>query len=369
MKIKHSQVVAANNEIVAKAKELLCDGGLRAKCFEAATLGKQYTADLLASAQKAVVVTAVKIAAERLARRARTGNAETPLHRRLDHYKREKAARFLKLYAEDVKAFRQAVHGQFRTATAGDHRTRVGIATVPGDIGAKGESCKGAAYSRRCWYRRTDSNHEYEIPPNWRKTVEQPGLAVLDGMVTLSAELECDQDGIQIYRAVWVRQGRGFSLETRWGWIARRSDGMAYHSPKSAAAAVVGLRRKVAWQAIPTDVRASKRAEQRMKQLERLTERLQKYDISDIADIEVTYEDSRKAGNCHDGTVGFGRRLFGDARRKSTMGEMVRRLKALGKNAAQYLASQVGRQFVAACLHAIRRQRQTARLSDKRPHD
>ena len=194
MKIKHSQVVAANNEIVAKAKELLCDGGLRAKCFEAATLGKQYTADLLASAQKAVVVTAVKIAAERLARRARTGNAETPLHRRLDHYKREKAARFLKLYAEDVKAFRQAVHGQFRTATAGDHRTRVGIATVPGDIGAKGESCKGAAYSRRCWYRRTDSNHEYEIPPNWRKTVEQPGLAVLDGMVTLSAELECDQD-------------------------------------------------------------------------------------------------------------------------------------------------------------------------------
>lgn len=357
-----------NSSVSIAARKLLRMRQVRRQLFDCAKAGKQYTVDLLAVAPKPVAIAAVRIAAERLARRAAAAVVqEDDLEARLLRFKLDKRRRLNTLHAEDIEAFEKTISGVFRTATSGDHYLTIDIEPLPSEVGAVGRSEVGSRYSRQCRYYKTDSRHAYRIPPFWQATVKKQGLAILDGMVTLRAEVESERtDGIVTYAAVWARQGRGFSLETNRGWIAR-CNGITYHSDRSPAAARSGLRQKMAWQVAPANVRAARlaklsvaavaRAEQRQKQMDRLTERLKKYDISDIADVEVTYEDSRKAGNCHDGTVAFGERLFGDDRRKTTIGEMVQRLSARGEDAASLVTTELGRQFVAACLRAIRRHR------------
>ena len=354
---------------LAQARELLRSPNLRQAIFACAKERKKYTTNLLSAATKPVITLAVKMAVNRLVRRAAAvGNQPNNLERRLRDYRREKRRLLTIAHNEDVLAFQEAIAGVFRTATAGTHSTSITIEPMYSFIGADGSSTAGKTYSSSCTYRKTDSHHDYCIPPRWKTAVRDRGLEVLDGMVTLAAVLESNEAEIQIYSAVWVRQGRGFSLEMSRGWIARQN-AVNYHSDKSPAAARTGLKRKLSWQAVPVDVKAARlsavaarRAEHRRKQLERLNERLNRFDLSDVADIEVTYEDSRQAGNCHDGTVAFGERLFGDDRRKATIGEVVERLSARGENAAHFVDSELGRQFVVACLRAIRRQRQTQRL-------
>lgn len=349
------------------SRNLLRDPKLRQAIFKAAQRGKKYTRQLLTVAPRPVVVAAVTLAAERLGRRAAAIVAEKSLSERLHEYRVEKRRRLQVKHSKDVEAFQETIDGVFRTATAGIHRQYVTIEPTSEKVEAEGDSYRGSSYSSRCTWRRTDSVHRFRIPPRWRSTVHARGLAILDGMVTLSAEIESENDGITTYAAVWVRQGRGFSLETSRGWIAC-CDGASYHSDKSPAAARSGLRRKLSWKSLPEDVRAARvsaataaRAKKRQEQLARLTRRLQRLDLAEIGHVEVSYDDSRRAGNCHDGTLAFGDRLFGDGRRKATISEVAERLMSCGEDPSRFVTTELGRQFMAACLQAIRRHQKSER--------
>jgi hypothetical protein len=352
----------------ANAQYLLRAAELRKLCFECAAAGKKYSADLLKVACKAQAVAAVEKARDRLKRRAALVVQQNDLQTRLIVYKKEKRRLLGIAHKEDLDAFVRTINGVFRSATAGTHSLEVVIEPLDRSVGATGTSCLGESYSCSCSYRRTDSRHTYLIPPHWRETVAERGLAIVDGLVTLSTALESEQEGVLTYRAVWVMQGRGFSLVTRRGWIACR-DGASCHSTKSAKAAQVGVRQKLAWRATPADVLAARRssaaatrAKRRTEQLSRLTERLSRLDLADVGHVEVTYEDSRRVGNCHDGTVAFGQQLFGDDRRKATIGEMVAVISGRGEHVSRFVTTELGRQFLAACLQAIRRHRRTIRL-------
>ena len=85
----------------------------------------------------------------------------------------------------------------------------------------------------------------------------------MDDLLTLDAEpVPSPVDGIELYRAVWARQGRGLSVATERGFIARTQPGgiavavslespfesftywVSYHSD-TAKGAVAGLKRKL----------------------------------------------------------------------------------------------------------------------------
>lgn len=221
---------------LADTQALLRNPALRRRCFECAAAGKKYSADLLEVARKSAVIAAVNVASDRLKRRSAASVRPSDLQTRLAIFKCQKRRRLKAAHSEDVTTFTDTIRGVFRTATAGSHSLEVEIEPLVANIGATGVSSRGDYYSRNCTYRRIDSRHTYRIPPHWKDTVANRGLGVLDGLITLWAELESDQDGIATYAAVWVRQGRGFSLETSRGWIALHN-GTSFHCTRSAEAA------------------------------------------------------------------------------------------------------------------------------------
>lgn len=206
----------------------------------------------------------------------------------------------------------------------------------------------------------TDCNFVVRVQSDWSRQVEQRGLAVLDGLVTISAQ-KC---GENIYQASWIRQGRGLSISAEHGWIAVDGEN-SFHSTQSAKAATAGLRRKIHAQSISQEERDARRAkrqaasEARKRRIaERLIARLAKYDLSDIGHVIVTREDSLRAGNCEPGTDQFVEKIsLGES---ATIAEIAARVAKNPKEAAQYAATTTGKQFLAACLVAIRRDK-TAR--------
>jgi hypothetical protein len=270
------------------------------------------------------------------------------------------------------REFRAAIR-HFRTASAGDHTFNLKLVNTPAEATASGYSERGEQYSRRCTYRKTNSVHSFAIPKNWLGTVYENGLAVLDDMVTLSAQLvsEATGDEIEVYAAKWVRQSTGFSLSTGSGWIATNGE-HHYHSTKSAADARSRLVRKLEWQGLTAEERrermgrmTSARQERRTQQIEKLRDMISRYDLKEIGHIEVGYSDSRAAGNCHDGTLAFIEALTDDNRRSATIGEVVQLIQQRKGSVEQLATTTVGRQFVAACLHAIKRHRREARVREK----
>lgn len=95
----------------------------------------------------------------------------------------------------------------------GEHTTVVLVGgSVPDAIGT----------SRRVWSRNgkwsgLNSRHEITVPADWDRSVRRRGLAVVDGLLTLSAE----RVATGAYQCVWVEQGRGFALRLVDGYIAR----------------------------------------------------------------------------------------------------------------------------------------------------
>lgn len=83
------------------------------------------------------------------------------------------------------------------------------------------------------------------VPVDWRVRVQRAGLAVVDGMMTLDAgRLEGAPEGVDLFAAVWIEQGRGYSVSAVRGYIAMRG-GTAYHGATTEKA-LAGLRRKLA---------------------------------------------------------------------------------------------------------------------------
>jgi ribosomal protein S21 len=209
------------------------------------------------------------------------------------------------------------------------------------------------------------------VPADWGTRVRLSGLAVLDGMLTLDAEQLPTSGNVEVYRAVWARQGRGVSLVTERGYIARHvPSGTTYHSTDSdPEKALRGLKRKVTAQGIPAAVREGRRGERAAQRairqaasLVRLVERLARWDLAEIEHVEVTRSDSIRAGNCVPGTDAFIDRYGFDGRTSATIGEIAN---AVGRRDVTSLSDAdltLARQLAAACLYAVRRDKQVRRL-------
>jgi hypothetical protein len=130
--------------------------------------------------------------------------------------------------------------------------------------------------------------HRIRVPADWRIRVERKGLAMLGGLMTLDAlPLEAPA-GIELYAAVWARQGRGYEVITDRGFISI-AGGDSFHSG-TADGAISGLRRKgrsaPARAAVIADMKSAVEAF------------IKKYAW---CAIDVSLDDARKSGSCEYG--------------------------------------------------------------------
>lgn len=138
-----------------------------------------------------------------------------------------------------------------------------------------------------------NSRHVFSVDLDvWEATVREWGLAVVDGMLTLDVVYQShsrygthflSERPTEIYKATWVRQGRGTSLVKETGFIAT-VDGLAAHGATAKAA----IKRADARATDPKYVQARVLIDKCLKVLS--------------PNRMVTLEDSVSAGNCPSGT-------------------------------------------------------------------
>lgn len=92
-------------------------------------------------------------------------------------------------------------------------------------------------------YAAAEDHHTITVPRAWMARVERRGLAVVDGLLTLDAAPLDAPQGVELFAAVWARQGRGYDAITERGYIARAGR-HTYHAA-SVRAALAGLQRKM----------------------------------------------------------------------------------------------------------------------------
>ena len=160
------------------------------------------------------------------------------LARRLDDLKRRRFA----------DAMRKAA---FRISQSGNHYSQLSFVEEWGRVRAESESVKAGFYPTGD--RRRNSCHRYFAHRLWHSMTVTEGIALLDGMLTLAARRLEVLDGVDVYEAVWVSQGKGFGLNTHRGVIAvvrgpNRSVQASYHEesvgPHGVRKAVRGVQRK-----------------------------------------------------------------------------------------------------------------------------
>lgn len=136
---------------------------------------------------------------------------------------------------------RKMIIGHYRLATHGDRAVRV--TRDPAAVGVvQAETVsydvyRGTFKNRPCRIQDTFVT----VPFSWVRRVQRAGIAFADGMFTLDAA-RIESEGCDLFAAVWIEQGRGTTLNTRRGYIARQ-DGLTFHA-STARDAVAGLARK-----------------------------------------------------------------------------------------------------------------------------
>lgn len=88
----------------------------------------------------------------------------------------------------------------------------------------------------------TEDHHHVAVPEDWRIRVLGKGLANAGGMLTLDAHQLTSHGEIELFEAIWVRQGRGYSGITHRGVIAQLHDEV-FHG-ENVEAAISGVNRK-----------------------------------------------------------------------------------------------------------------------------
>jgi len=155
---------------------------------------------------------------------------------------------------------------------------------------------KGAQYSRRCTYKKTDADHVVRLAPEW-----SPLLVEREELRTLS-----DRDGLPLIgiaedgRCAWVKKkGKGITSEI--GWISYFGS-ICYHSTISKSDADKGLARKLA---------AARRewSEEQIRQFDRVKsakeERRARLVARLCGSIVATVADARALGFCPPGIEQF----------------------------------------------------------------
>ena len=188
-------------------------------------------------------------------------------------------------------------------------------------------TAKGAQYSGRCTYKKTDASHVVRLSPEWAVLlVEREDVAALsarDGLPLIGWHA----DG----RACWVRT-KNKAITEEIGWIAHFGT-TCYHSTKSQNAADQGLAKKLASERAfwASAAEARKNATQWAKDERRA--RL----VARLCDVSATIADARAMGYCLPGIEAFqSQHHIGDA-------APLRALLATGNASAVRLALAVAR--------------------------
>jgi hypothetical protein len=282
----------------------------------------------------------------------RTPKAVKPLAERLTDHKVGKVA--------------DAFEGTgFRHSRAWEGDLRVGF----GAPDARQTTCEGWIDYKRDGHRRgiVGETVELTVPRDWGTRVNP--LDVTSGLLPLDAEQLPTDGPVEVYRAVWCRQGIGVSLVVEHGFIARHTpSGLVYHSTHAdPAAAVRGLKRQVTAKAVPSEVREGRRTARdetrrarKAEALAKLVRQVERQDLGEVAHVVVRLDDSYKAGNCVPGTLAFRDRLF-PGRDSATIGVSAAKVGLANPGLLSDADLALVRQLAAACLVAIRRGRRVAR--------
>lgn len=138
---------------------------------------------------------------------------------------------------------------------------------------------------------------EVFVKPNWLNRIADAGIAVLDGMLTLDARRLPRRDtqcGETVYKASWVRQGRGLKIEAEHGYIAT-CGGYAYHSRQNPTHALEGLRNKMEHSQADRDAHSAADLFARASRVS--------------GDVRVSVEDAEAVGSCRPGIEGWCERV------------------------------------------------------------
>lgn len=138
----------------------------------------------------------------------------------------------------------------------------------------------------------TEDHHFICVPKDWRHRVQRKGLAILDGMMTLDARLLESPANMEVYAAVWARQGRGFSAITEHGFVAV-SGNASFHAD-SYEKAIHGLSRKL--KALKTGLGVKANLE---LPIENFISKFSRYNC------DVGIDDARKSGSCEYGILSW----------------------------------------------------------------
>lgn len=194
-----------------------------------------------------------------------------------------------------LSAFQQIGYRRSHSNWAGGNTSyEVEIGDV---LAAKGRSI--TALSQNGKWRGNDANLSVTVSRTWLRDVYRSGLAILDGLLTLSAiSIEGTPSGVDAWQAVWVEQGRGFDLNAVSGVIVRRNGQTAHAQTLTGGLAILSKRKKASQSVILPE------------------------DLAAFGDLQVTLEDSSAAGNCPSGTRDWIARHF-PGRESATIREVL----------------------------------------------
>jgi hypothetical protein len=239
----------------------------------------------------------------------------------------------------------RSIVSNFMPSLSGDVSCSINFATDYGTVAFSAGTSRGEQYSRKCTYCKTDGTWTATVQTGWNKTVQEKGLAMVDGLPTLAVlPIDSEVAGEEIYRAKWLEAARGFDARLVDGYLIRRQlDGRTYTAHSSSIASA----RAVITRQTPASIRAaSAREQEQAERLEalkaKLAAKLESGHLNGYAQIPVTLSDSRAVGNCASGTRSWIARHM-PGRTSATVAEIVQ------------IPDEHPR-VILACLHAIARQ-------------
>lgn len=161
-------------------------------------------------------------------------------------------------------------------------------------IGANWDTYRG----RFKEWRANEDHHEVTLPVRWMTRILRSNLAELDGLMTLDAcEIASGMPEVKLFKAIWARQGKGYSVITEHGFIARKGE-MTHHAD-TAAKALAGLRRKLAQTGQP------RRTIQSALDMD-VAAFIKRYSRHDCM---VSLNDARSSGSCEAGILNWCERV------------------------------------------------------------
>lgn len=145
------------------------------------------------------------------------------------------------------------------------------------------------------------------IPRDYRKSVLNKGLMVLDGLITISAELVHSYANVKIYYANYVSHGRGYNVVQNRGLIV--TDGNTHYHYNANHLADVDDVHANHIQAAIADFEAKLQGRNVVKQRAKATKGAEREafvnKLMTMKQELVSFELARKAGACHVGIVNW----------------------------------------------------------------